>query len=972
MLYKGNSFADEADRMINTCLYCGLISDIKKSTSAQSNSRTYIITVSGIAKIMQNINLSTFSELTSSLPNYQLLPDDEKTGIKFSQRTSANIIKQVLKRFITGNNDFINYKFTDIGNNKYKPSDVLKWSDDTIIENRDESFQNSSYNKFSNYNGSILAMIQDIASRPFNELYWTHEEGHSTLHYRPTPFDQTVWNELPRIQVDTDSYITDNLDVTDKQQYSIFKLLSTSTLGTETYSGGWSGHLAPLTNEELIRLYGYKVMEVSTDYFNGNSQEKSTTSNDSNLGNQNLSSKTKSYASLVKKACSTYNCSSIYPYAMAVLQLETSSGSSANDPANTSHHGSSATKNATDSINYLVSTLSKYDSSARSAGINDKLVAVQCYNYGSGFIDYLKSVGSKSLSITDSINYSKKLAKNNKNSKLVTVPYNTSVSNLYGKDYLYKNGGNFYYAYEAKQYIGSNVSSSSNTSSNSNAKNTTITEAQAKQSYPPYDSIQDVFALAEGKKGTNTITIPAKYGSSGTYDSIISLLSKNTSRNNFVTKATGLSSAISKNNADQIYSQYHSSNYSGASNKMSRSRYLNIIAPQYYPTNSNISSGSTYLKSYKKIKDSPKKAAIELIQELNYSIGSKQAYEIIEKFLSNKGKISESEYNAILSKYPYNDTEDGVDPMNDGGTVNSVPYLFYFYTKKLFNWYADNSKYHSGDISIYGTSGIEIGKRLLLYDGEDNAYWEYYIESVSHSYSISSGWITTIGVTRGLPLSSPDDQRRFTYPYSYTGHGYPFRGGYFGENDLATAESLYANSDSSSSSSDDSGDDTSGGSDSFSPGSSTANKAYNKAASLLNKDTTWRASFQNVDPWGENNKTIYGTCSQLVYFAYKYQGAYIGSDDSHVTWTMASSNKVKTIGSRGSNKNSVYNKIHEGDLIFFDPGGEADGHIGIAGKNGIVAFNGDETSKGGVKKFSLKGNSYWWGCFSGHVCRLKE
>lgn len=964
MKYRSNAFSDEADQIISTCLYCGLISDIRKQTAADSNTREYIITVSGIAKIMSNITLTTFSELTSTLSSYQLLPDDAKTGIRFSQRTSANIIKQVLTKFITGTNDFVDYDFTDVNNTSYTTKQILNWSDSTIIENLDESFQNSTYNKFSNYNGTILQMVQDIAARPFNELYWTHEEGVATFHYRPTPFDQENWNQLARIQISTDDVLEEALDVTDQDQYSIFKLLSESTLGSETYSGGWSGHLAPLTNKELIRRYGYKTMEVETDYFNGNSSESSSVANSGSDSNQNLTSQAKSYASIVKSTCDSDGCSDLYPYAMAILQLELKSGASSTDPANAVKHGASSISTAKQSINYLVSELDGFNTKASDSGITDKLVAVQCYNFGGGFITYLVNQNAKSLSITYTINYSKKLAKANGNTSLKTSSYNTAVSNTYGKNYLYNDGGNFYYAYEAKQYLGTSVSSSSNTSSNSNSSNSSITEEQAQQSYPPYDSIEDVFAKAEGRTTNDVVTIPSKYGGSSTYDEIISYLTKYSDRSTFVSKATGLDGVITKSDAEQIYSQYHTSSFSGATNKMNRSRYLNIIAPQYTPTDSNISSEATYLSSYKKIKANPKKAAIELMEELDYAIGSKQAYEIIETWLNNNGSISSSEYSAILSKYPYNDTEDGVDPMNDGGTMNDVPYLFRMYTIKLFNWYADNSKYHSGNITINGTSGIEIGKRLIIWDSNDGVYWEYYIESVSHDYSVESGWKTIVGVTRGLPLTSEDDQRRFTYPYSFTGHYYPFRGGYFGENDLATAESLYSDSDSSSSSSTDDSDESSSGSDSFESGSSTGKAAYEKALTLTGKSSVWKASYQNTDPFSESG-TIYGTCSQLVYWAYKHCGVTLGSDSSHTTWVISGLNNVTTIGSRGSNKSDVYNKIKEGDMIFFDTEG-SDTHIAIAGRKNLVGFN-----SSGLKTFNLKSNSYWWGAFKGHVVRAK-
>lgn len=959
MQYRSNAFSDEADQIVNTTLFCGIISDIKKQFDGSSNTRSYIITLGGVAQILDNINLSTFSEITSNVPNYVLLPDDEKTGIRFDQRTSANIIKQILNRFVTGTNDFVAYNYQDQNSTNYSTQQIVNWSDDTIIENQDESFQNSAYNQFSNYNGSILQMIKDVSAPPFNEIYWTHEEGIATLHYRPTPFDQAPWNALERIQISTDDVISENLDVSSQDQYSIFKLLAQSEIANSTVTG-WGGYLAPLTNKELIRRYGYKTMEVRADYFNGNNEENSSNlTNSPASGNQNLSSQAQAYSSQVEKACNNDNCPDLYPYAMAIIQLELNSGASSTDPANAASHGGGNISNSTSSINYLVGKLKSYDDKASDDGIDDKLVDVQCYNFGSGFIDYLNSVGDKSMSLTASENYSKRIAKANGNSNLTTVGYNTAVSQSYGRNYLYKNGGNYYYAYEAKQYLGNTQSSSSNITSNSNASNTTVSEEQARQSYPPYDSIEDVFAVAQGDSVSSKATIPAKYGGVANYDQTINYLQKYSDRSAFIAHETSL--GISSSNASQIYSQYHTSRYSGATNKMSRGRYLDIIAPNYLPTSSNISKDSQYLKSKASIKANPKKAAMELMQELNYTIGSKQAYEIIETWLNNGGHITESQYNSILSKYPYNETEDGVNPMSDEGSFNSVAYLFLMYTRKLYNWYADNSKFHNGDITINGTSGIEFGKRLVIYDSNDGVYWEYYIESVSHDFSIESGWTTVVGVTRGVPLNSLDDQRRFEKPYSFSAYApEPFTGGYFGEINLRDAiEAANADDDSSSSS----GSANSGGSDDFSDGSSTANKIASYALSLATHGSSYtqNAYWRSKDLFTQSDP-LRGDCSSFVYWCYKHAGVDISVGGNYTTSSFPSSSKLKTVYGSNSNKKVAYNHIHVGDIIYFYNGG----HVGIAYNHGVVAFN----TSTGITKFSI-GSGTWWNEFTGKVLRLR-
>ena len=95
--------ADDKVSSRDICLYTGLVSNLSRSVSYASNQDNYTIVAQGMAKIFSNIQLSTFSELQTNLSSYALLPDDEKTGIAFTGHTSANIVKQIINRFILQN-----------------------------------------------------------------------------------------------------------------------------------------------------------------------------------------------------------------------------------------------------------------------------------------------------------------------------------------------------------------------------------------------------------------------------------------------------------------------------------------------------------------------------------------------------------------------------------------------------------------------------------------------------------------------------------------------------------------------------------------------------------------------------------------------------------------------------------------------------------------------------------------------------
>ena len=637
--YRSNIFAKEAGKDETFTLYTGLVSDVRRVDDASQNSRSYIVATQGLAKVLQNINLGTFTEISSeSVP---LFPDEEGQGIRVSGRSSANIIAQILNRFVW--NDLTDYKFGLGGKQKYKLKDILRTKDNdggtTIIGNVEEAqpVPEGGVSFIGNYNGSILQMIKDTSSRPFNELFWTHEEGKATLHYRPTPFDQDIWKSLPYITIEPNAIIKEEIDVTDQDQSSVFKLTPSEKTGTDT--SNWIDGMVPITDAgtKLISRYGYKIMNVSTDYF---------------------------------------------------------------------------------------------------AGVDNE----------------------------------------DTDSKVVGEVKDTTPSQ------------------------------------------TVMNEEQAKKHYPPYAAISDVFSKASGDipsgKEKNWHTLPDGTEGERIFNDVKTHLQSD-KRKDFIEKIATISvnsktgkQLISKKQAGTLWDRYNKSQ-----NRLGRVAYMQIVYPNYYiPTTPNITNDQklTHLYSFKAMKKHPKKAANQLIQALNRTIGSKQAYEIIQYAIKNNKAPDDATYSAILQQYKYEDSEDGVSDTGRKGSANNVPAMIEKYTEKLFNWYADNGKFYSGTITITGTKGVELGKRLFIHDTHDNAYWEFYIESVGHQYSFTNGWTTSIGVTRGMPVEQINSDRRFQQPYSFYGNFQRFNGGYFGEQNLgALQEKARAHQDSGGDDSD-SGDDDSG------------------------------------------------------------------------------------------------------------------------------------------------------------------
>jgi hypothetical protein len=144
-----------------------------------------------------------------------------------------------------------------------------------------------------------------------------------------------------------------------------------------------------------------------------------------------------------------------------------------------------------------------------------------------------------------------------------------------------------------------------------------------------------------------------------------------------------------------------------------------------------------------------------------------------------------------MNSVPFDQGHDGINGSPDSGQ-QSVPFLFLRYTQKLFDWYADNAKFYSGTITLgsLSTPMVDwIGERVMFYDDPSGVWWEFYCEGVTTSWSYANGLQVTLNVTRGVPLRSETDDfyRRFTEPWSFKGKFTRFLGGYFGEQNLATA-----------------------------------------------------------------------------------------------------------------------------------------------------------------------------------------
>lgn len=709
---------------------------------------------------------------------YKYYIDNEDTPSRIRDLLQVDIPDDAQAYISAGKN---NYNMVDYTNGYYGR-----------VFNMDESMQPRP-EQFMAYTGSILSMIKDLSNKPFNEYFFSHEEGKATLHYRVTPFEEEDWFNIPYIEVFDQDTINIDLSRSDVEQYSVFKLSSP----TATKKAAANGMVLPITDDknELEGHYGYKTMEVQSLYFD------------------NPSSST----------------------------AEDNTADKANNKGNDQ---------------------------------TDDQQAAKFYPSWNTVVNYPK--------------VDKKLTKDDRQ----TIANQYTISSAYGGDALYDLLGKI---------------------ANDNTKNMQERVAAIMKESQTYC---DQHGIA------NPIT--------------------NYAASHLVTQAAA--------------GKYNKYNY-----------IMTALPPQerLFPINNTQTGTSstgqlTYMLATAEGRRShPNLAARDIVILSQGRIGSEQARALVDAW-NKDGELTPEAYKHIMDAVSHSDKNSAV--IGGQNAVNNINSTYRQYELKLFNWYADNSKYYAGNIQVVGTFYVEIGKRLYLHrERENDMLWEFYIEAVSHSFDFQNGWITTIGVTRGLPVRYIGDPIRFRL---FWGHGADFTGGFFGEPTIqeALAEANANNSD---------GDDSSGSS---SGPSRSGSKAANAAAKLALKYAGSNSIYSQAAHGNDFIKAgaPYRTdCSGFVYFIFKHAGFNWGSGVLN-TWGIAASPKVTTVGASGSNKTATWNKMRIGDIVFW----EGDGHVGIyVGHGDCVAMNGsfegDSGANSGIRKFAAGPGSYWWNLFSGHVVRVK-
>lgn len=274
------------------------------------------------------------------------------------------------------------------------------------------------------------------------------------------------------------------------------------------------------------------------------------------------------------------------------------------------------------------------------------------------------------------------------------------------------------------------------------------------------------------------------------------------------------------------------------------------------------------------------------------------------------------------------------------------------YTKRVFNWYAENANFYSGDIRIIGNPAYRVGTRLLYEDNESETTWEFYVESVQHEFSFSNGYTTIIGVTRGLPEKGKD---RFN---NLWGQSEDFMGGYLGEPSI---EQLLEKAREAAVIGD--GGSFSGWGMTHVGGVASAALDTARRISLMDSVYTWGGGRNGSNPFLSTPVKV--DCSSFIWWCYYENGVSLnGGKTGMTTDTIKNDPKLTTISPRGASKKEAASKLLQGDIVYFDTY-KGDGHIGIYAGGGT--FIGAQSSTG-VSSANMD-SGYWWDKFNGRVLR---
>lgn len=232
----------------------GMVSDIHREGEYADGILLYRITGMSMAKVMMNFEIGVIQGISIPIADFGWLPDieDSEIGLNFSGNTAAGIGDEIMDRFIY---KYTNYNFA--GNRTLEDffeHEFYSWSEDEAL---------ADVTPFVNYEGNIRQFIEDVAAKPFNEVYFDFTpEGKCKAYMRPTPFDADRWKALRPYKFTSDIVVEESFGKSDADMFSVYVVHPPFTLDFTSLELG----ARPKFHPDLIGKYGYTILEVENRY----------------------------------------------------------------------------------------------------------------------------------------------------------------------------------------------------------------------------------------------------------------------------------------------------------------------------------------------------------------------------------------------------------------------------------------------------------------------------------------------------------------------------------------------------------------------------------------------------------------------------------------------------------------------------------------------------------------------------------
>ena len=284
----GNTLAEDVDD--NNVLIVGLVSEVRREADYNSNSVMYRITGQSLAKAFIQFELNAIRQVNIVMDEFGWLGLKENGGANYAGATVKENIQATINRFM----GYMKYSYLEQSNfTDYIKTRIVaelsSWEDEEHLQD---------VLPFTSFEGSLNQLLIDMTNKPFNEMFFdtyadTDGNEKAKLVVRRTPFEKEDWQKLPRHRITSHNVIKEQLGQADLDAYAIFNVVPGNLQEMDMMSNA-----KPVYNPELVKKYGYKLLEITNKYLtissgtSGNTTTETTDETDTDTPETNTTPNT--------------------------------------------------------------------------------------------------------------------------------------------------------------------------------------------------------------------------------------------------------------------------------------------------------------------------------------------------------------------------------------------------------------------------------------------------------------------------------------------------------------------------------------------------------------------------------------------------------------------------------------------------------------------------------------------------------